>query len=53
VSGVPWFQKIPILGWLFKSESVTKNRKQLMVFITPKIIKGEAVGEKSEKQKGG
>ncbi len=53
VSGVPWFQKIPILGWLFKTENMTKNRKQLMVFITPKIIKGEAVGEKSEKQKGG
>ena len=53
VSGVPWFMKIPILGWLFKTESLTKNRKQLMVFITPKIIKGEADGEKTEKPKEG
>ena len=53
VTGVPWFQKIPILGWLFKTENLSKNRKQLMVFITPKIIKGEAVGEKSEKPRGG
>ena len=53
VTGVPWFQKIPILGWLFKTENLSKNRKQLMVFITPKIIKGEALGEKSEKPKGG
>jgi type IV pilus assembly protein PilQ len=43
VSGVPWFMKIPILGWLFKTETLTKNRKQLMVFITPKIIKGEQI----------
>jgi type IV pilus assembly protein PilQ len=40
VSGVPWFMNIPVLGWLFKSESLTKSRKQLMVFITPRIIKG-------------
>jgi type IV pilus assembly protein PilQ len=53
VTGVPWFQKIPILGWLFKTENLSKNRKQLMVFITPKIIKGEAVGEKYETPKGG
>ncbi len=53
VTGVPWFQKIPILGWLFKTENLSKNRKQLMVFITPKIIKGEAWGEKPEKLKGG
>jgi len=49
-AGVPWLSKIPVLGWLFKTESVTKTRKQLMVFITPKIIKSDAVGEKSEKQ---
>jgi type II secretory pathway component GspD/PulD (secretin) len=38
---------------LFKSEATTKKRTQLMVFITPKIIKSDAVGEKSEKPKGG
>ncbi|HYA15101.1 MAG TPA: secretin and TonB N-terminal domain-containing protein [Syntrophales bacterium] len=53
VSGVPWFQKIPILGWLFKTENLTKNRKQLMVFLTPKIVKGEATEVKPEKLKEG
>jgi len=53
VSGVPWLYKVPILGWLFKTESTTKNRRQLMVFITPKIIKGETTGGTSEKPKGG
>jgi type IV pilus assembly protein PilQ len=51
-TGVPWLKQIPILGWLFKSESVTKTRKQLMVFITPKIIRGDTDRDKSEKPKG-
>ena len=52
-SGVPWFMKIPILGWLFKTEGVTKQRKQLMVFITPKIIAKEDTGiDKFERPRG-
>ena len=37
-AGVPWFYKIPVLGWLFKTENVTIKKRQLMVFITPKIL---------------
>jgi len=51
-SGVPWLSRIPVLGWLFKSESTTKNRKQLMIFVTPKIIKGDSTEEKPEKTAG-
>lgn len=36
--GVPWFYKIPVLGWLFKTENIEINKRQLMVFITPKIL---------------
>jgi len=51
-SGVPWFMKIPVLGWLFKTEGITKQRRQLMVFITPKIIANEDTGvDKFEKPK--
>jgi type IV pilus assembly protein PilQ len=51
-AGVPWFMKIPVLGWLFKTENIQKSRRQLMVFITPKIIakEGEAV-DKFERPK--
>ncbi len=38
VSGLPWFYKIPVLGWLFKTENVQKQKRQLMIFITPKIL---------------
>ena len=40
VSGVPWFYKIPVLGWLFKTENLTQQKRQMMVFITPKILSG-------------
>ena len=39
-SGVPWFLKIPIFGWLFKTENIQKQKRQLMIFITPKILAG-------------
>ncbi|MCX5856000.1 MAG: secretin and TonB N-terminal domain-containing protein [Deltaproteobacteria bacterium] len=48
-SGIPWLSKIPILGWLFKAQTNTKNRRQMMVFVTPRIIKVDAVGEKPPK----
>ena len=37
-AGVPWFYKIPVLGWLFKTENITKQKRQLLIFITPKIL---------------
>jgi type IV pilus assembly protein PilQ len=51
-SGIPWLSKIPVLGWLFKTEATTKNRRQLMIFVTPKIMKTDVVGEKPESPKG-
>jgi type IV pilus assembly protein PilQ len=39
--GVPLFQKIPLLGWLFKRETKDDLRKDLLIFISPKILKDE------------
>ena len=39
MSGVPWFHKAPILGWMFKRESNSEVRRELLIFITPTIIK--------------
>ena len=49
VSGWPWLQKIPVLGWLFKTENVNKTKKQLLIFVTPRILKGDNFGENAEK----
>lgn len=37
--GVTGLKDIPIIGWLFKTNEVRKNKKELLVFITPKILK--------------
>ena len=37
--GVPWFRKIPVFGWLFKQQSIQQENRELLIFITPKIVK--------------
>jgi type IV pilus assembly protein PilQ len=39
--GVPLFNKIPLLGWLFKRENKEDTRKDLVIFISPKVVKDE------------
>jgi type IV pilus assembly protein PilQ len=39
--GIPLFSKIPLLGWLFKNEANIDQRKDLMLFISPRIIKDQ------------
>lgn len=38
---VPGLSRIPILGWLFKERRTVKNKEELLIFITPKIIRLE------------
>jgi type IV pilus assembly protein PilQ len=35
----PGLHKIPILGYLFKRETITDQSRELLIFITPRIIK--------------
>ena len=37
-TGIPFLADIPLLGWLFKSNSKTKTRSELLIFITPKLV---------------
>jgi len=39
VKKVPLLGDVPVLGNLFKSKSKTNNRKELLIFITPKILR--------------
>lgn len=36
--GVPFLMDIPLLGWLFKSNTKNKTKTELLIFITPKIV---------------
>ena len=38
-TGVPWFRKIPVFGWLFKQTSLRNENRELLIFITPKIMR--------------
>ncbi|WP_295456572.1 type IV pilus secretin PilQ [uncultured Thiodictyon sp.] len=40
---VPWLGDIPMLGHLFKQQSRTDNNSELLIFVTPKIMKGDMV----------
>ncbi len=39
-SGVPGLRKTPGLGWLFKSIDNSTEMEELLIFITPRILKG-------------
>ncbi|MBW2651415.1 MAG: secretin and TonB N-terminal domain-containing protein, partial [Deltaproteobacteria bacterium] len=41
MSGVPWLSKIPVLGWLFKYKTVSNDKRELLIFVTPKIVMEE------------
>lgn len=37
-TGVPILQDIPVIGWLFKFKSKVQARRELLVFITPRVV---------------
>ncbi len=40
---VPLLADIPLLGVLFRNKSVTNNRRELLIFITPRIVENELI----------
>ncbi len=40
-SGIPGLMKIPVLGWLFKTNSKEDQLDELLIFITPSIVQLE------------
>jgi len=51
-SKVPLLGDIPLLGWLFKTQTTSIEKTNLMIFITPYIIKNEADVAELTKKKG-
>jgi type IV pilus assembly protein PilQ len=39
VQGVPYLSRIPVLGWLFKNKSESVSKQELLIFLTPSIVK--------------
>jgi len=46
-TAVPWLSKIPILGYLFRDDASQASNRELLIFITPKILKQEPAQAKA------
>ncbi len=40
---VPFFGDLPLIGWLFRSKTTTEQKQELLIFITPRIVRQETV----------
>ena len=41
---VPFFGDLPGVGWMFKNKSRSSNKREMLVFITPKTLADKALG---------
>lgn len=51
VNKIPLLGDIPVLGWLFKDNSKSKIKGELMIFITPYIVDDEYLDDGSQASK--
>ena len=42
---VPWLSDIPLIGEIFQFKSKTTRRTELLMFLTPRVVKGNAYNE--------
>jgi len=45
--GTPGLKKIPVLGWLFKNETVGNRKDELLIFISPQIVESSGLPPRS------
>ncbi|MBW2266803.1 MAG: type II secretion system protein GspD, partial [Deltaproteobacteria bacterium] len=50
-AGVPCLGNIPLLGWLFKSYSRTRDKTNLFIFLTPHVLENPAEASDLYKEK--
>jgi type IV pilus assembly protein PilQ len=50
---VPFFGKLPILGFFFRNKSDSDNHTELLIFITPRILNRQAGATASAATNGG
>jgi len=37
-TGIPGLRRLPLLGWLFKAQTVTNRKTELLIFLTPTVV---------------
>jgi type II secretory pathway component GspD/PulD (secretin) len=38
-SGIPFLNNLPLVGWLFKSKSKSPTKQELLILVTPRIVR--------------
>ena len=51
-SGIPWLMNIPGLGSLFRNTYNNSEMEELLIFITPHILKGQAAPDRTQSAGG-
>lgn len=39
VIGIPYLSRVPVLGWLFKQKTESVAKQELLIFLTPSVVK--------------
>ncbi len=39
VAGIPYLSRVPVLGWLFKQKTESVAKQELLIFLTPSIVR--------------
>jgi len=47
-TGIPWLMNLPIIGYFFNTKNITRDKNELVIFLTPKIINREKAFIKPE-----
>lgn len=43
ITKVPFFGDLPLVGWLFRTKTTNEQKRELIIFITPRIVKQEVI----------
>jgi len=52
-SGIPGLKNVPVLGWLFKGKYDSEDMEEVLIFITPRILKAGTAGDVTAPEKTG
>ena len=38
IEQTPWLGDIPVIGWLFKQNLKRNDKRELLIFVTPRLV---------------
>ncbi len=50
-TGIPVLQDIPGLGWLFRTSNKSTDKRELIIFVTPRLLESASLGGQQYQQK--